>query len=218
MMSKPRDIESKIHQPSADELVGIRLRELRNESGFSLRELADRSGLNINTLSLIEHGKSSPSVSTLQQLARALEVEMGAFFELEHAPEQVVHTRACQRPLAILHGAAMHNLGKDLIDHAVQPFLVNLPPGAGSGSSVIVHTGHEFLYCLSGELTLEIEERAYLLQPGDSLVFQAHLPHRWRNDGSVGCQILLVICPADRHEKPIERHFRESSLSKEKNK
>ncbi len=48
----------------AEVLVGRKLRELRNRNGLSLRALADRSGLNINTLSLVENGKSSPSVST----------------------------------------------------------------------------------------------------------------------------------------------------------
>ena len=49
-------------QSSADLLVGQRLKDLRTKNGFSLRALADSSGLNINTLSLIENGKSSPSV------------------------------------------------------------------------------------------------------------------------------------------------------------
>ena len=67
----------------AEFLVAKRLRELRTQRGYSLRALADRSGLNINTLSLIENGKTSASVSTLQQLARALAVPITAFFEEE---------------------------------------------------------------------------------------------------------------------------------------
>ena len=63
----------------AEVLVGRKLRELRNRKGLSLRALADRSGLNVNTLSLVENGKSSPSVSTLQQLALALEVPIATF-------------------------------------------------------------------------------------------------------------------------------------------
>ena len=55
-------------------LVGKRLRMIRTNRGFSMRTLADRSGLNINTLSLIENVKTSPSVSTLQLLATALDV------------------------------------------------------------------------------------------------------------------------------------------------
>jgi DNA-binding XRE family transcriptional regulator len=56
-------------QPSDEVNVGCRLRELRAERGISIRALAEQSGLNVNTLSLIENGKTSPSVSTFQQIA-----------------------------------------------------------------------------------------------------------------------------------------------------
>ncbi len=59
--------------------VGRRLRELRAEQDLSIRALAEKSGLNANTLSLIENSKTSPSVSTLQQLAGALR---GAYHRL----------------------------------------------------------------------------------------------------------------------------------------
>jgi len=75
------DLPNVSKAPSAELQVGHRVRELRTRHGLSLRALADRSGLNINTLSLIENGKSSPSVSTLQQLAQALDVHISTFFE-----------------------------------------------------------------------------------------------------------------------------------------
>lgn len=61
--------------------VGRNLRDLRAERELSIRSLAELSGLNVNTLSMIENGKSSPSVSTLQQLASALTVPITDFFE-----------------------------------------------------------------------------------------------------------------------------------------
>src|SRR4030042_5983285 len=54
--------------------VGRNLRDLRAEQGLSIRSLAELSGFNVNTLSLIENGKSSPSVSTLLQLSSALTI------------------------------------------------------------------------------------------------------------------------------------------------
>jgi transcriptional regulator with XRE-family HTH domain len=165
----------------AELIVGLKVRELRNQHGFSLRTLAERSGLNINTLSLIENGKSSPSVGTLQQLSRALEVPITAFFESETVSKQVVFTRHDRRPSAAFSHTHMQNLGKDLAGDAVQPFVVTLEPGAGSGERMILHTGHEFVYCLSGNVLYTIDEIEYSLEPGDSVVFEAHLPHQWKN-------------------------------------
>jgi len=188
-------------------IVGMKIRELRNQREFSLRTLAERSGLNINTLSLVENGKSSPSVGTLQQLARALEVPMTAFFESEPVSKRVVFTGHNHQPVATFNNAHMQNLGKDLADNAVQPFVVTLEPGAGSGERMIVHTGHEFVYCLSGRILYIIDEIEYSLEPGDSVVFEAHLPHQWKNINEKQSQILLILYPADQREEPGGRHF-----------
>ena len=204
-------------QTLAEVLVGQRLRELRTRRGFSLRGLADRSGLNVNTLSLVENGKSSPSVSTLQQLALALDVPISAFFESEPIDKHVVFTPANQRPLAAFSSTQMQNLGKDLAGNVVQPFVVTLKPGMGSGDKMIVHTGHEFIYCLSGSIRYQVEEEEYLLNPGDSLVFEAHLPHFWENRGTDIAQILLVLYPSDEREEPGGRHFSLEMMKKEIN-
>ena len=196
-------------EPSTEVLVGIRIRELRLREGLSLRALAERSGLNINTLSLVEHGKSSPSVSTLQQAALALNVPISAFFESEPALKRIVHTSRHRRPSAHFSHARMEYLGKDLSGNAVQPFVVSLAPGDGSGERLIVHTGHEFVYCLSGNVLFAIEGEDFLLGPGDSLVFECHLPHCWKNIGEIESQIILVLYPADNREDPVSRHFSE---------
>ena len=156
----------------AEILIGNRVRELRNLRGLSLRKLAERSGLNINTLSLVENGKTSPSVSTLQQLARALEVHIAAFFASEPVSQRVVFTLHDHRPDAAFNNTHMENLGRDLAGNAVQPFVVTLAPSGGSGDRMIVHTGHEFVYCLNGRVLYMIDEKAYLLETGDSLVFE----------------------------------------------
>jgi len=192
---------------TAEELVGFKLHEMRIKRNLSLRALAERSGLNVNTLCLIENGKSSPSVSTLQQLALGLNVPISAFFESEPVQKQVVFTPVDQRPQADFGGTQMQNLAKGLAGNIVQPFTVTLTPGSGSGGHKIVHTGYEFVYCLSGTLAYEIEEHKYALSAGDSLVFKAHLPHCWENDNQDIAQILLVLFSPDGQEEPSEWHF-----------
>jgi transcriptional regulator with XRE-family HTH domain len=191
----------------AEAQVGERLRDLRQQKKLSVRALAARSGLAINTLSMIENSKTSPSVSTLQILARALEVPIGAFFEQETIEKKVIHVRRSQRPMVTVDTTRLEHLGKDLAGNAVQPFVVMLEPGSASGQGLIVHTGHEFVYCLNGQVQYTIEGKTYLLEPGDSIVFESHLPHRWENTGSNPAQLILVLIPADIRDTPAERHF-----------
>ena len=187
--------------------VGRHLRSIRALRGLSMRALAEASGLNINTLSLIENNKTSPSVSTLQQLATTLKVPLTSFFEAEVPRRNIVFQKAGQRPRADFSHGMMEDLGAGMTLRGGQPLIVVLEPQADSGPTPIVHTGHEFVYCLDGQLTYIIEGQNYLLEPGDSLIFEAHLPHRWGNLGNTPTRSLLIICPTDENDHPTERHF-----------
>lgn len=193
--------------PTAETLVGKKIRDIRMQQGLSLRALAKQSGLNVNTLSLIENGKSSPSVSTLQQLSTALNVPIGAFFESNPEKKPVVFTQAEHRAVATIGRIQMQNLSKDLTGSKVQSFFVALEQGAGSGEQSIVHTGYEFIYCISGCIKYRIESQDYLLKNGDSLVFESRLPHFWENCSKETAQFLLILMPLDPHEEPGCRHF-----------
>lgn len=187
--------------------VGQRLRTLRSERGLSIRALSERSGLNVNTFSLIENGKTSPSVSTLQQIAAALEVPITAFFETDVPQNSIAHIVAHNRPrLAFAHGT-LEDLGAGLTSRAVEPFVVTLEPHASSGDNPIVHTGFEFVFCLQGRMTYRVEDHLYVLEPGDSLLFESYLPHRWQNDEAQPAQAILVLYPTDARDHPTERHF-----------
>jgi transcriptional regulator with XRE-family HTH domain/predicted Fe-Mo cluster-binding NifX family protein len=193
--------------PTPEELVGRRLHTLRIQRCFSLKSLSEKSGLNINTLSLIENGKTSPSVSTLQQLSTAMAVPISYFFESKPEAKRLAFTKADDRPCIRIGDALMENLGENLIDNTIQSFVISLPPGSGSGECPVVHTGQEFVYCLDGNLEYIINEALYKLEPGDSLVFHAHLPHCWKNAGNNPAKFILTLSSADKHEEPGGRHF-----------
>jgi transcriptional regulator with XRE-family HTH domain len=187
--------------------VGQRLRELRSRQRLSLRALAEKSGLNANTLSLIENDKSSPSVATLQQAAAALGVPITAFFASSADTQRVIHHQA-GHPLGMpFTGGQLHDLGAGLVRRGIEPLLLELEAQGGSGRTPIVHTGREFVYCLEGQLTYHVDGQAYALGPGDSLLFEAYLPHRWQNAGNTPSRSLLILCPADERDQPTERHF-----------
>jgi transcriptional regulator with XRE-family HTH domain len=194
-------------QPEKSVNVGRRLREIRNNRGLSIRALAEESGLNVNTLSMIENGKTSPSVSTLQQVAAALKVSITSFFETETAAQKIVYQKAGERQAAAFTHGTLADLGAGFSRAGLEPFIVNLQARADSGDTPIVHTGLEFVYCLEGSICYEVEDQVYLLEAGDSLLFEAYLPHRWQNTGETPSRSLLLLCPSDEKDRPDERHF-----------
>lgn len=186
--------------------LSTRLRGLRKERGLSQRELADLASLSPNAISLIERDEISPSVATLQRLAGALGVKMSYFFETETlAP--VLHVRSGERP--VIHGAGLtiEGLGARLAGQQMEPFLVTLAPHADMGTGQVVHAGHEFVCCLANHVQYEIENASYLLAPGDFLLFEANLPHRWGNPGDAEARLLLVLQAPDGVQEPARRHF-----------
>ena len=158
--------------------IGPRLRALRKRRGLSLRALAELCGLSVNTISLVERGKTSPSVATLHRLATALGVSMTFFFEEGEEQWDVAFVKADHRTRTRSGSVIMENLGSGLRDQTMEPLLVVLQPGDDSGDEPIVHLGHEFIFCLEGAIEYEIRGDSYLLDAGDSLIFGAHLPHR----------------------------------------
>jgi transcriptional regulator with XRE-family HTH domain len=210
MPKQPNLIESVVDSNNTDKIdVGRRLRELRATRGLSMRALAEKSGLNVNTLSLIENRRTSPSVSTLQHLAQTLQVSISAFFETNQGNKQVVHQKTGARPFAAFTHGSIEDLGAGMSRLGAEPLIVTLAPHADSGKTPIVHTGREFVYCLEGQLTYIVDTETYRLEPGDSLLFEAYLPHRWKNFGDTPSRNLLVLCPLDERDHPKERHFLE---------
>ena len=183
-------------------LVGRRLKEIRLRRGLSLRALADRSRLNVNTLSLVENGKSSPSVGTLQQMAEALEVPITASVKQPRSRNAWYTLRQTSDLWHPSAAPAWKTFGKGLAGNAVQPFLITLEPGVGSGDTLIVHTGHEFVFCLSGSVYYKVDQHDFELRMGDSLVFESHLPHCWENKVAEPAQVLLILYPADARKNP----------------
>jgi transcriptional regulator with XRE-family HTH domain len=194
---------------SASEInVGWRLAALRKARGFSQRALADLSGLNFNTLSLIENDKTSPNVSTLAQLAEALHVPVTAFFEMPaYEQSALVYQKAKARSHTAFDHGSFADLGGGLTLGEATPLLMILEPHQDSGASPIVHTGQEFVYCLSGEMIYWVDGRTYGLEPGDSLIFDSHLPHRWSNSTDKEAQALVVICPGDQDDRSVSQHL-----------
>ncbi len=195
--------------------VGHRLRELRTVQGLSIRSLAEMSGLNFNTLSLIENKKTSPNVNTLQQLATALRVPITAFFDHSAVQKEVVFQKIGERPRTLIPHGELEDLGGGLALGEATPLLMTSKPNSTSGPDAIIHTGQEFVFCLEGSITYWVGDDEYLLEPGDSLIFQAYIPHHWENKGSVLSRSILVICPSDNSDRSVEQHLLNGNQEKE---
>jgi transcriptional regulator with XRE-family HTH domain len=187
--------------------VGLHVRTLRHARGLSLRALAELSGLSPNTISLVERGVTSPSVSTLHKLATALAVPITALLEEPADRMDLIVTRAGERTRSGSGSVELESLGYGLEDQICDPFAVTMKPGASSGKRHMAHSGHELVYCLEGVVEYEVSGENHRLTPGDTLLFHGNLPHRWRNPNSRDAVFLLIIGGSEDRNEPVNQHL-----------
>jgi transcriptional regulator with XRE-family HTH domain len=190
--------------------VGGRIRAIRERRGWSLRALSGRSGLSVNAISLIERGENSPTVSSLHQLATALDVPITAFFE-DPSARATVFTGPEARLRSEAGGILMESLALGLRHQQMEPFLITLEPGAGASGERITHPGEEFVHCLAGEPVYAVGERVYDLHPGDSLLFEASQPHCFYNPSAGQARLLIVFLSGDTGHLARQRHMAPSA-------
>jgi quercetin dioxygenase-like cupin family protein len=156
---------------------------------------------------MIERGRTSPSVSTLFKLAEALDVPITAFFRVESDRNDIVFRKKTDRKRIVIPNGIWEGLGGESFTGRVEAFTITLEPDASSGPFGILHTGAEFVLCLEGEVRYEVEDRAFILEPGDSLIFTAQRRHRWENLTRSRSKLVVVISGFETDEQPSEFHL-----------
>ena len=161
--------------------VGHQVRALRIASGTSGGKLASNSGVSPSMLSRIERGLVSPSVETLDRIAKGLGVPVSRFFGDQAKRTDFCHVRAGQG-LVVDRIGAVAGYRYELLGHSlsgnlfVEPYLVTLLPEAGPYVA-FQHPGLKFLYFLSGTVTYRYGAKAVEVGAGDTLLFDATALH-----------------------------------------
>ena len=163
--------------------IGREVRAFRTKLGITGGDLAAATGLSLGMLSKIENGMTSPSLTTLQALSRALGVPVTAFFRRFEERRGAVFVKAGEG-LAIERRGTRNGHQYHLLGHTgnrssrvvVEPYLITLT-AESDVFPLFQHAGLEFLYMLEGEVVYRHADQLYRMLPGDSLFFDADAPH-----------------------------------------
>lgn len=179
-------------------LIGRKLKTTRLKNDMTIQELATRSRVSSNMISRIERGLTTPSVEILMKLATAFGMSINYFVEEAEKGMTVVHTRRGEgEPIFFFEDKhQITSLTQGIRDPSFSVFYDTLEKGVRSGEGRMVHTGEEFALVLRGRMEFDINADTFLLEEGDSLVFKASLPHRWRNLHDGQTVVMWVVSPA----------------------
>lgn len=186
---KPRPAARQVEDSPS---LGERLRQRRKALGKTQQQVADAASLTVGFISQVERGLSTPSLSSLYNLAKALEANVDFFVSHTPAQRHSLVTHSGERQTYRVPGIARSYefFERGFPDALLNACLSHVPPG--HASETMSHEGEEFVYLVSGRMLYEVDGAGYELGPGDTLHFDSRRPHRGTNIGKTEAVELWV--------------------------
>ena len=176
--------------------VGKRLQRIRQHFGLSQRELARRAEMTNSTLSMIEQGKVSPSIASLEKILAAIPIPLQSFFAGEFADFPVIIKSA--EMLAVDKTGIHHrifslgefNNGKSYFSQ------LSVDPGATLQTEWLIKKGVVGGFMIEGEVNLTVDGVSHSLNVGDGFHFSLyHSPSLTNIQTQAVAQLVLVAIP-----------------------
>lgn len=196
--TKPRDAAAAV----APDAVGARVRRIREGMGLSLRELAERCGVSAATLSQVERGESSPTLTVAGRIADGLGLSLSQLLRLDE-DHHVVIVRGGEGRRRASAGHEIEELTPPLPGQRADVSSHTLAPGATTGGpdDPPMHEAgaRETLAVIEGTVELVIEGIGHELAAGDSATFDADVAHNLRNRGRAAARLVAVVAAGPRN-------------------
>lgn len=195
--------------------LGEHLKALRAARGMTLDRLAAATGLTKSYLSKIQNSRKLPPIATLSRIAQALGTGIGSFFgDILEAREGASVVRKAERLPVVRGGTAFGydyvSLAHKRLSKRMEPFVFTFPSKIDT-HVFFDHGGEEFVFILSGKVVFQVGDERWTLEEGDSIYFDAAIPHRGWSVGRDDARALVVVNAAERsaEAQPAKRKRRE---------
>jgi XRE family transcriptional regulator, regulator of sulfur utilization len=182
--------------PTPDGAVGARVKSLREGMDLSLRDLSERSGVSAPMLSQVERGDTSPTLAVAEKIAAGLDLSLSQLLRLDE-DRHVVVVRTKDRRIRRRRGHRVEELTPPLPGQRSDVSEHTLAPGSATGGAddPPMHEpgSRETAVVLEGSVELFIDGRRHELSAGDSVTFDADLPHHFENNSSSEARLIAVV-------------------------
>ena len=174
--------------------TGYRIKELRTRRRITLQELANRTGLTKSFLSQLERDLTSPSVNSLEKIARALDTKVALLFEKDEGKELLfVKKGSGRRHIGDGDKVFCETLAAGVLNINMQPQLFTLVAGAELAKELFSTAGENFVMVIKGKIEFLFGEEKITLDEGDSIYYTyTRKLHKAVNIGEKEAKLLLV--------------------------
>lgn len=173
--------------------LGERLREARQAKGWSLRALGEKTGFSASFLSQVELGQSSPSLGSLEKIANALGLSLGAVIAGTPQPSPVLRKARREGVRSEWSKAYVESLVPTGSDEHIQSMLLRLEAGGRTGENRTPLGCKTFAYVTSGQAQVNLSEppEELSLEAGDSLLIEGPRGVCWQTTDTT-LEVLVV--------------------------
>jgi quercetin dioxygenase-like cupin family protein len=186
-------------EEGASAKMGMRIKEARKSRGFSVFDIYLRTDIDVDLLSQIEEGKVIPPLGAVIKLAKALDLKIGYFISGKEGMAYTIVRRDDRKPTSRYdpnkekqYGYEYESLAPHQADRHMEPFLVTLKPSE-TEEERSTHDGQEFIFVLQGDMEVRLGEEIHILEPGDSIYYNATVPHLVKCHSKEATKILAVL-------------------------
>ena len=161
--------------------IAARLQCVRQMYGLSQRELAKRAGVTNSSISMIEQGRVSPQINSLEKLLGGIPMTIGDFFAIDINGESRSFYRSYELELTRHNNIDSYSLAADKLGRRLNLHYEVHEPGSDSGINMLSFEGERSGFIVSGTLEVTANNQCDTLEPGDGFFIESRQPHRIRN-------------------------------------
>jgi len=169
--------------------IGKRIKRARLDKKMSLDTMANETGLSKEFIKKIEGGQQRPSVGTLLQISRTLQLDSGFLLKeqddtLEERSKAYTKRTDNYAYTPLTPGAENKHL---------KAFRIVVEAGASHDGVGFQHDGEEFVHVLEGQVEVQVGDHVNVLVSGDSLHFNSGIKHDLRNISDTDAELIVVV-------------------------
>lgn len=175
-------------------MLGDKIRTKRLEHGMSIHVLAEQTGLTTGFISQIERNLVDPSITSLRKIATSLNTPVFHFLLDEGEYEPVVR-KAERKCFTFEHGQIVYELLSPNIKRSLEMMIVRIKPGKTFYKESLTHLGEEHLLIIEGCMRIQVGDKSYELNKGDSVYYFPSLAHKIFNPNDTTLVFLSAATP-----------------------
>ena len=184
------------------QIVGEKIKSIRETKQISVSELAERTGLAEEQINRIENNVDIPSLAPLIKIARALGVRLGTFLDDQDEVGAVVcRKEELNNSTISFSNTAMnarthmqyHSLSNSKADRHMEPFIIDIQTTEETNYELSSHEGEEFIFVMEGAVEIAYGKKTHVIEAGDSIYYDSIVPHHVHGYKGQAAKILAVV-------------------------